>query len=80
MPPNVISAMIGVAERAEQKMPIQRILLIVAVLVSWLGPLASGHAVAPDRPDSLNLGAALSEPCEVRIGVKVHQDPEMTFD
>ncbi len=61
------------AERIKQEMPIQRILLIVAVLVSWLGSMAPGHAIAPDRPDSLNLGAAPSEPHEVRVGVQVRQ-------
>ncbi len=59
--------------RVEREMPVQRILLIVAVLVSWLGPLAPGHAIAPDRPDSLILGAAPSEPREVRVGVQVRQ-------
>ena len=54
-------------------MPVQRILLIVAVLVSWLGPLASGHAKISEKPDSLNLGAAPSEPHEVRVGVQVRQ-------
>jgi hypothetical protein len=54
-------------------MPVQRILLIVAVLVSWLGPLAPGHDKVSERPDSLNLGAAPSEPHEVRVGVQVRQ-------
>ena len=54
-------------------MPVRRILLIVAVLLSWLGPMAPSHAKAPDRPDSLNLGAAPSEPHEVRVGVQVRQ-------
>ena len=33
------------AEWAKQRVPVQRILLIVAVPVSWLGPLAPGHAI-----------------------------------